>query len=163
MSILSTFPRPFLEGTSKQIEIILPASAWSGTEAPYTQTIAVDGITPRSNGDLGLSQKANTIEIRNMARAAQITVASQSYGEMTIIADGEKPAADIPLVLTIFPKAVSEGDETALPAYDPSADKNKILIVDKNGNLTWATIGLDTNGEQLLTITLDDEEVIYNV
>lgn len=160
MSILSTFPRPFLEGTSKQFTLTLLASGWQNQNGALTQTLAVPGITSLTNGDLSLSHLAS-VEQRAQARGAQLAIVNQQAGNITIVVDGEAPTIDIPVIVTIFPKAAAEGEgqfalemieehkntpNLHLLAFDPVADEGKILgIID--GALAWNKTGLDTDSQ----------------
>lgn len=169
MSILSTFPRPFLEGTSKQFNLTLLASGWQNQNGAFTQTLEVSGITSTTNGDLSLAHSAS-IEQRTQARAAQIAIVNQQVGKIIIVADGEIPTIDIPVTVTIFPRAAAEGEgQTAiemveehkntiglhLPVFDPVADKGKVLGITNDGALAWIKIGLDTDSKGYLEMTFD--------
>ena len=175
MSILSAFPAPFLEGTSKQFEATLLASGWTKPEGEdyFIQIINVIGVTANSNGDLGLSQKAS-LDARNAARAAHLIVTDQGANTITIVADGSKPEVDIPIIVTIFPKGASAGDEIIaldtvnehitdtnnphqvreLPIFDPVADEGKVLAIVK-GVPSWVKVGLDTDNDGYLDIALE--------
>ena len=48
----------------------LLASAWSGIDSPFTQTLAVDGLGADQNGNISVAQNA-TIEQRDAARRAK--------------------------------------------------------------------------------------------
>ncbi len=91
---------PFIPSSSKSLDITLPAAGWSST-APYTQTLAAEGVTANSNGLFGLSPTA-TAEQRRVAREGIISLSAQSEGQITVVADGYKPTADIPVTLVIL-------------------------------------------------------------
>ena len=86
---------------SAEVSGTLLASDWVGEEAPYTQEISVEGLEAGQGGSIGLAQNATT-EQRQAAREAVITVLDQDDGSLTVVADGDKPAIDIPFVITIF-------------------------------------------------------------
>lgn len=79
----------------------LLADAWDGTEAPYTQTITVEGISAATNGHVGLAQDATTAQ-RKAARDAILAVTGQSDSTLTITADGDEPSCDIPIVIILL-------------------------------------------------------------
>ena len=83
------------------VECVLLASAWSGTKAPYTQSITVSGLGATQDGAISLSQSA-TYAQREMARLATLCVTGQAAGSLTISADGDKPTADIPVTVTML-------------------------------------------------------------
>lgn len=86
---------------SVQITGTLAASAWSGVEAPFTQTIQVQGLGATQNGTIAVAQSA-TFEQRQMAREAMLAVSGQAEGQLVIVADGEMPDIDIPFVVTLI-------------------------------------------------------------
>ena len=51
----------------------LLASAWSGIDSPFTQTLAVDGLGADQNGNISVAHDA-TIEQRDAARMAMLSV-----------------------------------------------------------------------------------------
>lgn len=86
---------------SDQIAGVLSASAWSGVDSPFTQTLAVAGLTANQNGTISVAQNA-TIEQRDAARMAMLAVIGQTDGALTIAADGEMPDIDIPVVVILL-------------------------------------------------------------
>ena len=80
-------------GTS--VDVVLTAAGWTGTAAPYTQTVTVAGLLADSFGEIGLSQGATDAQ-RTAARAALLSIQSQTDGAVTLIADGDKPTVDLP-------------------------------------------------------------------
>lgn len=86
---------------SELITGVLSASAWSGVDSPYTQVLAVTGLTADQNGTISVAQNA-TIEQREAARMAMLAVIGQSEGTLTIAADGEMPDIDIPVVVILL-------------------------------------------------------------
>lgn len=79
----------------------LLASAWVGGEAPYTQAIAVSGLTASQNGAIAVAHNA-TAEQRETAREAMLCVIGQDNGTLTIAADGEMPEHDIPVEIILL-------------------------------------------------------------
>lgn len=88
-----------LEITSIQLEIILPAN-WIGEEAPYTQTISIDKVTPTSIVDIDAASSV-TAEQLDAYINAKIIDSEQSAGSITLKAFGEKPTIEIPLKVVI--------------------------------------------------------------
>lgn len=84
-----------------QIPVLIEATDWTGSSAPYTATITVEGITATSKGDIALSNEADAEE-REAARNAMISVVGLDEDEITLVADGEKPTVDIPAVVTVL-------------------------------------------------------------
>ena len=79
----------------------LLASAWSGVDAPYVQSLYVDGLGQSQNGTITVAQTA-TFEQREMARDAKLAVTGQADGELVISADGEMPDIDIPVYIILL-------------------------------------------------------------
>lgn len=87
--------------SSVSVLCTLLASAWSGVDAPYTQEISVDGLGANQNGTISIAHSA-TIEQREMARNAMLSIIGQSDGTLTVAADGEMPDLDIPVVIILL-------------------------------------------------------------
>ena len=86
---------------SKSETATLLSSAWTGENAPYTQTISVENLTAEQNGNISVS-KSSSFEQRDAARAAMLSVVGQQNGSLTIAADGDKPETDIPVDIILF-------------------------------------------------------------
>lgn len=86
---------------SSQITATLLASAWAGVVAPFTQTITVNGLTAEQNGTIAVAQSATAAQ-REAAREALMSLTGQRNGELDVVADGEMPEVDIPVVITLL-------------------------------------------------------------
>lgn len=86
---------------AKAIDITLTAAGWTGTVAPYTQTVAVAGITADSNGNITL-QDGFTADQYNACASAEIVKYSQADGTITFQAMSEKPSIDLPMRVTLL-------------------------------------------------------------
>ncbi len=86
---------------SEDVQGVLLAAAWEGTEAPYTQELAVDGLLNAQNGNISIGQSATPVQ-RKAARDAILSVTGQSDGKLVITADGDKPRVDIPVVTVLL-------------------------------------------------------------
>jgi hypothetical protein len=78
----------------------LPASGWTGDAAPYTQTVAVSGITEDSVNDWLPTVDATQEQIEAWD-AANIKDGGQSAGSAVLKAWGDKPTVDIPVQVVI--------------------------------------------------------------
>ena len=85
---------------SRAVSATATAAGWTGS-GPYTQEIAVTGMTATLNAIVGLSDTA-TAEQRDKCRAAMITPTAQGAGTITLTADGGKPGIDLPIAVTIL-------------------------------------------------------------
>lgn len=81
-----------------EVPVTLTAAGWTGAAAPYAQTVAVAGLLANSYGDIGPANSATAAQ-RAAYRAALIAVTAQADGSVTLVADGDKPAVDIPAVV----------------------------------------------------------------
>lgn len=76
---------------SNGITISVPASAWTGSEAPYTATLACSNATANNILYISPAGHVNNAEQRAAIVAALITATGQGAGSITLTADGEKP------------------------------------------------------------------------
>ena len=85
-----------------EISAMLSVAAWSGSVAPFTQDIAVAGMTPDKKGVcVGLPATATDAQFEEAA-AALLRVSAQGTNSITIKAHGEKPSAyNIPVLIQI--------------------------------------------------------------
>ena len=74
----------------------LSASGWAGSEAPYSQTIIVAGVTATSPNEIlpGASITADQLEAME---AANLQDGGQAAGSITLRAFGDQPTAAIPV------------------------------------------------------------------
>lgn len=91
------------EKADKSIPIVttLLTTAWSGIDSPFTQVLNVEGLTAAHNGYISVAHEA-TAEQREIAREAMLSVTGQADGTLTIVADGEMPEQDIPVLIIIL-------------------------------------------------------------
>ena len=77
------------------------STTWSGT-GPYTQDVAISGMTSTKNATVGLASTATETQ-RAAARNAIFNVTDQTANQITIAADGEKPTITIPISVILMP------------------------------------------------------------
>ena len=82
-------------------EATLASSSWSGSAAPYTQTVSVAGVTSASNGLVDVSSSATDAQWA-AAQDAEIRKSGQGTGTMTFKAYGDKPTVNIPITVVIW-------------------------------------------------------------
>ena len=87
--------------SSVAIYTTLLASAWAGVNAPFTQELAVEGLTASQNGVIDVAHDATTLQ-REIAREAMLSVVRQADGTLIIAADGELPTSDIPVYIILL-------------------------------------------------------------
>lgn len=80
--------------SSKITEITLFSSAWKGATSPYSQVVAVEGISMNSKVDLQPS-------VAQVSVLHCILTAENNEGTVTVYAIGEKPTADITMQATL--------------------------------------------------------------
>lgn len=85
-----------LDSNNRLVSIALPASGWKGAIAPYSQAVAINGISIKSKVDLQSSPEL----AEKFPRTALI--AANDSGNVTVYAIGEKPTQDLTLQATIM-------------------------------------------------------------
>lgn len=83
-------------GTSETVTATLLAASWTGSSAPYTYTLAVNGVTANSNQEL-LPALTITSEQLTVLQAANIQDGGQAVNSVTLTAFGDKPTIDLPI------------------------------------------------------------------
>ena len=83
-------------GTSETVTATLLAASWTGSSAPYTYTLAVNGVTANSNQEL-LPALTITEEQLTALQAANIQDGGQAANSVTLTAFGDKPTIDLPI------------------------------------------------------------------
>lgn len=86
---------------SRSVEITLTADGWIGDAAPFSQQVAVANLKADTNGSITIASGA-TAEQRAAVRKAQLSIAAQADGLLTLNCDGKKPAVDIPAVVVLL-------------------------------------------------------------
>ncbi len=81
--------------------VTLDQTAWVGDTAPYTQTVAVDGVT--ADNTVIVAFAANIPETsERTACECRVLATSQSDGHLTFTAHRDRPTEAIPIVVIIF-------------------------------------------------------------
>lgn len=83
------------------VQAVLTPSGWVGASPPYTQNVTAAGVAAGGNGFAALAQGASATA-REAARDACLSVTGQGNGNITITADGDKPAVDIPITVVVI-------------------------------------------------------------
>ena len=83
-------------GISETVTATLLAASWIGTSAPYTYTLAVNGVTATSNQEI-LPALNITVEQLEALQSANIQDGGQAANTVTLKAYGDKPTIDLPI------------------------------------------------------------------
>ena len=86
---------------SRSVEITLTADGWTGDAAPFSQQVAIANLKADTNGSITIASGA-TADQRAAVRKAQLSIAAQADGLLTLNCDGKKPTVDIPAVVVIL-------------------------------------------------------------
>lgn len=88
---------------SVTVPATLTAAGWTGTEAPYTQTVAAKGVTADA-GQTVIVAAGESLTAQQYAAAAgaQLWATAKGANTVTVTAFGEKPSVDLPVTVTIL-------------------------------------------------------------
>lgn len=95
----------------KKRDVIILASNWNGTGIPYTNTVAVQGVTENSDVQVLPSDTITADQVNTWA-GAMIMAATQASGSIMLKAFGDKPEIDIPITVLVGSDVVG-GDTDA--------------------------------------------------
>lgn len=76
----------------------LIVAGWTGSEAPYTQTVTVAGLAGDAHLIVGLAPGATAEQVEAAANAMLLATA-QTAGSLTVSAYGDKPEVAIPVLM----------------------------------------------------------------
>lgn len=76
-------------------------AGWTGTVAPFTQTITIAGVTTSNNIEVGLASTVNLDQIK-MAMKCIIQCTAQGTNQVTLTAFKNKPTIDLPIQVIIL-------------------------------------------------------------
>lgn len=108
------------DGSSVDIPITLPATAWTGTSAPYSQTVTVPQMREDMTPFVILTDSDTLTDAQRYAFSL-LTDYDAAYAQMTFYA-ADKPTVDIPVTLK------------GIPAQEPEfVDNTVVLIVEPSG------------------------------
>lgn len=82
---------------SASITATLSSTGWSSGK----QTLQVEGITPESNGVIGLSKDVSSSVIESVKKS-ELYVSGQGDGTITISSRNGAPTVNIPIVIILF-------------------------------------------------------------
>ena len=82
------------------VNATLLASDWDGTQAPYIQTLQIDGVTPQADGVVTVSPDISD-SVWEVVCNAGLRKTVQDNASATFCANS-KPEVDIPIVFLIF-------------------------------------------------------------
>ena len=117
-------------GDVKTVTVFATANEWSGTKAPYKQTIHVDGMTATCMVMISYPAIITDVEY-SAAINAGISCVAQRTGEIDLVVNGVKPDIDIPLQIMIGFNFTQDGTYLGIDKYwEPiiSQQDNKIVL-----------------------------------
>lgn len=82
------------------VDTVLSASGWTGSVAPFTYTLSVDGVTATSVNEISYKYSNNNTQITAYQNAL-LRDGGQSVGKIILKATGTKPTVDIPITVVV--------------------------------------------------------------
>lgn len=86
---------------SRAINGTLLSSNWTWTGSTYSQTLEIEGLTSEMNGIISVGQNLS-IEQLDAVYMAGLVVGEQTDGALTILASGDQPYCDIPVIIILL-------------------------------------------------------------
>lgn len=86
--------------SSKILNVTVSAANWTGDDVPYSNAVAVVGVTEKNIVDVGASALASDEQLQEMAKAAILKIA-QGVDSLTLYSYGTKPESDFPISVII--------------------------------------------------------------
>ena len=87
---------------NSKLNVTCSSSNWSGSAAPYTNTINVTGVTASNIVEVGLNNASATDAQVQACMKASIAKITQENGKIKLYAYGTKPTVDIPMTVAIL-------------------------------------------------------------
>ena len=84
------------------LNVTCSSSNWSGSAAPYTNTINVTGVTASNIVEVGLNNESTTDAQVQACMKASIAKITQENGKIKLYAYGTKPTVNIPMTVVIL-------------------------------------------------------------
>ena len=82
------------------VDTVLSASDWTGSVAPFTYTLSVNGVTATSVNEISYKYSNNNTQI-TAYQSALLRDGGQSAGKIILKATGTKPTVDIPITIIV--------------------------------------------------------------
>lgn len=82
------------------VQATIPASGWTGDDAPYENRISIQGVTAESIVEVTLRARP-TIDQVSACADAMLVDGGQAAGSITLMAMGDMPEIDIPITVII--------------------------------------------------------------
>ena len=87
---------------NSKLNVTCSSSNWSGSAAPYTNTINVTGVTASNIVEVGLNNASATDAQVQACMKASIAKITQENGKIKLYAYGTKPTVNIPMTVVIL-------------------------------------------------------------
>ena len=97
-----TDSKAYADGKTKIFSTVLVAGNWTGTSAPYTQTIHIEGILETDNPFYGVMYDADQdTRLAQKEAFAMVDDLDTADGSVTFTCFEEKPGVDIPIRMEV--------------------------------------------------------------
>lgn len=77
------------------------SAGWTGTAAPFTQIISIDGVTTTNNIEVGLASTMTLDQIKESTKCI-IQCTAKGVNQITLTAFKNKPTIDLPIQVIIL-------------------------------------------------------------
>ena len=91
----------YVPESAPSVNVTLNAASWTGSSAPYSITVTVNGVTATSNQTVKPALNVTAAQLEQLQKA-NIQDGGQAVNSITLKAFGEKPTQNLPIQVILW-------------------------------------------------------------